>query len=58
MLRILKSNLNKDFTNICDWFVDNKLSIHLGEGKTKFIFFTSKRKTKTSQKLDMLANNI
>ena len=22
--------LNEDFENICDWFVDNKLSIHFG----------------------------
>ena len=27
--------LNVDFSNICDWFVDNKLSIHFGEDKTK-----------------------
>ena len=24
---------NEDFENICDWFVDNKLSIHFGEDK-------------------------
>ena len=24
----------KDFPNLCEWFVDNKLSIHLGEEKT------------------------
>ena len=24
----------KDFTNLCEWFVDNKLRIHLGEEKT------------------------
>ena len=23
--------LNNDFENICDWFVDDKLSIHFGE---------------------------
>ena len=27
--------LNKDFANLCEWIVDNKLSIHLGEEKTK-----------------------
>ena len=25
----------KDFVNICFWFLDNKLSIHFGESKTK-----------------------
>ena len=27
--------LNIDFNSLCDWFVDNKLSIHFGEDKTK-----------------------
>ena len=26
--------LNEDFEDICHWFFDNKLSIHLGNGKT------------------------
>ena len=30
--------LNEDFENICDWFVNNKLSIHFGYDKTKSIF--------------------
>ena len=35
-------------SNICDWFVDNKLSIHFGEDKTKSILFCTKdRKRKT-----------
>ena len=29
-----------------DWFIDNKLSIHLGEDKTKCILFTGKNKPK------------
>ena len=33
----IKKQLNKDFSNICDWFVHNKLSIHFGEDKTKSI---------------------
>ena len=27
----IKKQLTKDFSNICDWFVDDKLSIHYGE---------------------------
>ena len=27
----IENQLNQDFCNICDWFVDNKLSIHFGE---------------------------
>ena len=29
----IEKQLNKDFANICDWFVDNKLSIHFSEDK-------------------------
>ena len=27
----IEKQLNVDFSNICDWFVDDKLSIHFGE---------------------------
>ena len=30
--------LNEDFENLCNWFVDNKLSIHFGEDKTNLFF--------------------
>ena len=42
--------LNNDFENICNWFVDNKLSIHFGEDKTKSILFASQRKIKNIKK--------
>ena len=29
--------LSKDFENIYDWFIGNKLSIHFGEDNTKSI---------------------
>ena len=31
----IEKQLNEDFANICDVFVDNKLSIHFGEDKTR-----------------------
>ena len=34
----IKTALNKNFSSLCDWFIDNKLSIHFGEEKTKSIF--------------------
>ena len=46
--------LNKDFENVCDWFVDNKLSFHFGEDKTKSILFASKRKIKSARKLNII----
>ena len=42
----IESALNKNFSMLCDWFVDNKLSIHFGEDKTKSILFGSKHKIK------------
>ena len=54
----IEKQLNTDFANICDGFVDNKLSIDFGEDKTKSILFTSKRKIKKLQKLEIIYNNI
>ena len=48
----IEKQLSEDFANISDWFVDNKLSIHFGEDKTKPILFTSERKIKKLQKLE------
>ena len=36
---LIENFLNKEFTNVCEWFVDNKLSIHFREDKTKYILF-------------------
>ena len=35
--------LNKEFSSLCQWFIDNKLSIHFGEDKTKSVLFSKKR---------------
>ena len=43
---------------LCDWFVDNKLSIHFGEDKTKSILFGSKHKIKKSKPLNIQYNDI
>ena len=32
-------NLNKNFSDVFGWLLDNKLSIHLGKDKTKCILF-------------------
>ena len=47
----IEKQLNIDFSNICDWFVDNKLSIHFGGDKTKSILFASKFKNKNIKNL-------
>ncbi len=43
---VINDQLNRDFNSLCEWFIDNKLSIHFGEDKTKSILFTSKNKLK------------
>ena len=49
----IEKELNKDFENICDWFVENKLSIHFGEDNTKSILFGSKRRLKNIRQLNI-----
>ena len=43
---------------ICEWFVDNRLSIHFGEDKTKSILVASKHKIKKVPKLKINYKNI
>ena len=50
-VNVIELTLKKDFNSIIEWFVDNKLSIHLGKDKTKSILFGSKRVIKRQQKL-------
>ena len=47
----IENQLNEDFCSICDWFVDNNLSMHFSENKTKSILFASKFKRKNIKKL-------
>ena len=54
----IESVLNKNFSMICDWFVDNRLSIHFGEDITKSILFGSKHKIKKSKPLNIQYNDI
>ena len=53
-----ENQLNKNLSLICDWFVDNKLSIHFGEDKTKSILFSSKRKIKKASSLNIQYKDI
>ena len=40
----IEHQINKDFANLCEWFADNKWSIHFDEYKTKCILFEFKQK--------------
>ena len=52
---VIKNVFNKEFANVCEWFVDNKLSIHFGKDKTKCILF---RKEKNLPGLIIYKNSI
>ena len=54
----IEKQLNEDFANICDWLIDNKLSIHIGQDNTKSVLFGSERKIKRFWKLETVYNNI
>ena len=54
----IENQLNDDFCNICDWFVDNKLSIHFCEDKTKSLLFASQFKRKNIKKLHIKYGDI
>ena len=54
----IEHQLNKDFDNLFEWFVDSQLSIYLDEGKTICIVFGSKQKLKKAAKLNIMYNGI
>ena len=54
----IKDQLNLNFSRLCDWFINNKLSIHLGEEKTKSIHFGTKLNTKRAEPLNIVYGNV
>ena len=52
----IENQLNEDFCNICDWFVDNRLSIRFGEDKTKTILNLKRKYKKSSNKICRYTN--
>lgn len=49
--------LNRNFSSLCDWFVDNTF-IHFDKDKTKSILFSNKHKPKKSRPLNIQYKNI
>ena len=54
----IEDQLNLNFSRLCDWFIDNKLSIHLGEDKTKSILFGTKLNIKRAEPLNIVYGNV
>ena len=51
--KAIETKLNNNFSSVCNWFVDNKLSIHFGEDKTKCILFGTKKQLKKDNNLNI-----
>ena len=52
----IEKQLLRDFSILCDWFVDNNLSVHFGQDKTKSILFGTKHKLRNAKALDIVHN--
>ena len=48
----IDSTLNRNFNSLCDWFLENKLSIHFWEDRTKSILF-GREKGRNLKKLNI-----
>ena len=57
-IKMIEEQLNTDLSSLCDWFIDNKLSVHFGEEKTKSILFGNKRQLKNQRDLVLGYGNI
>ena len=52
-MKEIEDKLDRDFSSLREWFVDNKLTIHFREEKTKCILFGNNRHLKRSNNLDI-----
>ena len=50
---VIEKQLIRNFLSWCDWFVDNKLSMHFRQDKTKSILFGTKTKLPNTKPLDV-----
>ena len=57
-IKTIEEHLNKDFSTLVDWFVDNKLSVHFCEDKTKSILFSPKHRSKSIGQIDISYKDI
>ena len=52
-IKTIEEHLNRNFSALLVWFLDNKLSLNFGEGKTKSILFSSKYRSRTIGQIDI-----
>ena len=54
----IEDQLNLNFSSVCDWCINNKLSIHLGKDKTKSVLFGTKLNIKRAEPLNVIYGNV
>ena len=52
----IEKQLLRDFSSLCDWFVDNKLSVNFGQEKAKSILFGTKHNLRNAKPLNIVYN--
>ena len=52
----IKKQLLRDFSSLCDWFVEGFLSVHFGQDKTKSILFGTNHKLRNAKALNIVCN--
>ena len=50
----IKKQLLRHFPSLCDWFVDNKLSAHFDQEKTKSTLLCTKHKIRNAKALNIV----
>ena len=54
----IEKQLPRDFSSLCDWVVDNKLSVNFGQEKAKSILFGTKHNLRNAKPLNIVYNGI
>ena len=57
-IKTIEEHLNRDFSTLVDWFVDNRLSVHFGEDKTESILFSPKHRSTSVGQIDISYKDI
>ena len=52
-IKTIEEHLNRDFSTLVDWLVDNKLSVYFCEDKTKSILFPPKHRSSSMRQIDI-----
>ena len=56
-VKVIEQQLNEKFSNICEWFLYNQLSIHFGD-KPKSILFATKQRLEQVSPLHINYNDV